>query len=172
MERGNKWSNERLEKVGHLIRKLYVVVEELNEEFASERRKFTPDGHMVGNLGEVVASYSYDLQLLPASTEGHDAKTRDGKLVQIKLTGGKRSIGLYSKPKYLIVLQLGDKGFKVVYNGPGATAWGKCGKRQKNGQRSISLSTLRELNTQASPKIQQIREFPWTGPTTRRPTMI
>ena len=160
MEQGKKWSDERLDRVRRLIRKLYVVVADLNEEFASDGRKFTPDGHMVGSIGEIVAAYTFGLQLLPASTEGHDAKSQAGKLVQIKLTGGNTSIGLYSKPKHLIVLQVVDEIFKLVYNGPGTTAWKHCGKLQKNGQRRISLSTLEELNTKASAKIQQIREFP------------
>lgn len=161
MAQGKMWSDERLNKVRRLIRKMYAVVGELNEEFASEGRKFTPDGHMVGSIGEVVAAYSFGLRLLPTSTKVYDAKSKDGKkLVQIKLTGGKSGIGLYSKPQHLIVLQLADKRFKLVYNGPGASAWKKCGKKQKNGQRRISIGTLEELNTKVAAKIPKIREFP------------
>jgi hypothetical protein len=46
------WSAERTAKMRDLIRQLYSVVVALEEEF--EGRKFTPDGHLVGSIGEVV----------------------------------------------------------------------------------------------------------------------
>ncbi len=70
------WSAERTAKVRDLIKRLYAVVAALEQEF--EDRKFTPDGHLVGSIGEVVAAYAFGLKLLPASTEGHDAVAADG----------------------------------------------------------------------------------------------
>jgi hypothetical protein len=35
-------------------------------------RHFTPDGHMVGSIGEDFAAHHYGLQLLTASTKGHN----------------------------------------------------------------------------------------------------
>ena len=80
------WSAERTAKMRDLIRQLYSVVAALEEEF--EGRKFTPDGHLVGSIGEVVAAYAFGLTYLPASSEVHDAVAADGTKVQIKLTGG------------------------------------------------------------------------------------
>ena len=82
------WSEERLAKIRDLIRQLYSVVRKLEEEF--EGRRFTPDGHLVGSIGEVIAAYVFGLKLLPASNETHDATAQDGMQVQIKLTGGKK----------------------------------------------------------------------------------
>ena len=51
------WSKVRIAKVRLLIKSLYSVVKELEDEFVDERRKFTLDGHLIGRLiGEVVAA--------------------------------------------------------------------------------------------------------------------
>ena len=103
-----------------LIRRLYQVVAELNELFREERRSFTPDGHLVGSIGEILAKHRYNLILLPSSAEAHDAIAPDGRRVQIKATQGSR-IALSAKPEHLVVLKL-DKlgGSTEIYNGPGA----------------------------------------------------
>lgn len=156
----NQWSDERLETVRRLIRDLYRIVAELDAEFADEGRKFTPDGHLVGSLGEVLAAYAFNLELLPPSTGVHDAKTDDEKFVQVKLTGGRRGVSLYEKPEYLLVLQLRKDEIRLVYNGEGASVWAQCGNRQKNGQKRISLSALERLNGSVTRKLEQVREFP------------
>ena len=166
-----QWSESRCQKLRDSIKRLYDVVEELSQEFSEEKRKFTLDGHLVGSIGEVVAAYAFNLRLLVSSAEGHDALlisedygavSHDNTPVQIKLTGGNRGVGLYSSPKHLIVLQLADSEFRLIYNGPGAFVWAKCKKEQKNGQRWISLSELRKLNEEigASPKLEQPNQFP------------
>ena len=125
---------------------MYSVVKELEEEFVNEERKFTLDGHLVGSIGEVVAAYAFGLTLYPPGIETHDAEAEDGKRVQVKLTGGTNSISLSSKPDHLIVLQLRDYQFSVVYNGPGAAVWDRCGGDPAiRGQRPIRLSILRSL---------------------------
>ena len=152
------WSEERLAKIRMLIRQLYAVVSDLEKEF--EGRKFTPDGHLVGSIGEVVAAYSFGLKLLPSSNAIHDAETADGTLVQIKLTGGTKGVSLYSEPVHLLVLQLAGNAFRTVYNGPGGPAWESCGAVQKNGQRTVSLSALQWLDGAGRLKLPQVREFP------------
>jgi Family of unknown function (DUF6998) len=154
-----EWKQERLNRVRRLIKQLFGVVAELQEEFAADQRKFTPDGHLVGSIGEVIAAYAFDLKLLRSSNSVHDAETTDGKLVQIKLTGGKR-VGLYSEPEHLIVLQLAEMKVKTIYNGPGGAVWKCCRAPQKNGQRFIQITKLREMDRAATPKIKQVREFP------------
>lgn len=157
------WTKDRVARVKRLIRSLYNVVEELEDEFVEENRRFTPDGHLIGSIGEVVAAYSFGLVLYPAGAKTHDAESKDGKRVQIKLTGGNKGVGLSSKPDYLIVLQLLGYKFGVVYNGPGAEVWVKCsGDLDIPGQRQISLAKLRELQVLVTPAdmIPQQRDLP------------
>jgi len=130
-------------KVPELVIKLYRIVSELEELFPG--RKFTPDGHLVGSIGEVIAAHDYNLQLLAASNPIHDAKSTDGRSIQIKATQG-NSVGLSSEPDILLVLKLMPDGTaKEVYNGPGCLAWKVAGKMQKNGQRAIGVGRLRKL---------------------------
>jgi hypothetical protein len=108
-------------------------------------RKFTPDGHLIGSIGEVIAAEAFGLKLLPASAAGHDARDENGALVQIKLTSGK-SIGLRASCERLLVMRIADPtSAELVYDGPGEPVWTACGKMQKNGQHSISLTKLRSI---------------------------
>ena len=134
-------------EVPALLASLYRVVDRLEKLFPG--RKFTPDGHLVGSIGEAVSARMFDLRLLPASTSEHDATTAEGRtLVQIKLTQGKRGVALRARPKHLLVLRLdpADLAVEVVYNGPGHAPWSAAGEMQSNGQRAISLSKLRAMN--------------------------
>ena len=134
---------ERPSELQSVISELYEVVDKLETKYPG--RHFTPDGHMVGSLGEVVAAERYGLELFEASHPVHDAVATDGRLIQIKATQGTR-IALNECPDNLIVLHLSHDGsFEEVYNGPGASVWDVCGKMQKTGQRQISLARLRKL---------------------------
>jgi hypothetical protein len=66
-------------------------------------RKFTPDGHLVGSIGEVVAAKALGLTLYPGSHPGHDAYDANGD-VQIKMTSG-ASVSLYATCTRLVVLK-------------------------------------------------------------------
>ncbi len=134
---------EGIEAVPALVQQLYAVVGELEVHFPG--RKFTPDGHLVGSIGEVLAAYHYGLDLYTASAPAHDACCPEGREVQVKAIQG-RSVGLRSEPEHLLVIKLDHQGgFEDVYNGPGDLAWVAAGKMQSNGQRSISTSKLAAL---------------------------
>ena len=127
-----------------LLRAIYDAVDELESMFPG--RHFTPDGHLVGSLGEALAAHHYELELLPASARCHDAAC-DGRSVQIKATQGDR-IALSSQPDFLLVLKLKrDGSFTEEYNGPGEPVWSLVSHkpRPKNGQYQVSLSALRRV---------------------------
>ena len=130
-----------MSEIAEKIREIFRIARELEEMYPG--RHFTPDGHMVGSIGEVIAAEEYALELFEASHPVHDAITQDGRLVQIKATQGDR-IAISERPEYLIVLKIDrDGGFEEVYNGPGDIAWKLVGKRQKTGQCHVSLAKLR-----------------------------
>ncbi len=140
----------------NLIHVIYGAVDELETMFPG--RRFTPDGHMVGSIGEALAAFHYGITLLPASNAGHDGTVK-GRKVQIKATQGSR-IALSSKPEYLLVLKLArDGSFAEEYNGPGAEVWALVQDKPtpKNGQHQIGLSTLRRLmsNIRSGDKLQR-----------------
>lgn len=130
--------------IRHLIQELYQITSELEALYPG--RHFTPDGHMIGSIGEVLAAEAYGIELFTASAPVHDGTAPDGRLVQIKATQVD-SVGISECPDYLIVLKVfRDGSFEEVYNGPGAPAWNAAGKVQKTSQRHITLSRLRALN--------------------------
>ena len=115
-------------------------------------RYFTPDGHMVGSIGECLVADAYGLELQTASNKGFDAITCDGKEVEIKATQSK-SVGFRSKPAHTIIIKILPNGtFEEAYNGPGDLVWQQfAGKKMpSNGQFQISLNKLKELNKQVS----------------------
>jgi hypothetical protein len=81
---------------------IYRAVAELEALYPD--RKFTPDGHLVGSIGEVVAAEALGLTLHPSSHPGHDAFDANGD-VQIKMTGGE-SVSLYATCDRLVVLRV------------------------------------------------------------------
>lgn len=148
------------ERVARHLDELYDASEGLEQIFPG--RKFTLDGHLVGSVGEVVAAYIFDLDLNSASTQGHDAVTRNGKNVEIKLTQ-RTSVAIRHEPDHLIALHRPQGGpIRVVYNGPGAVAWENAGRMQSNGQRAISLARLSQLDSevQQEHRLMEVRKPP------------
>lgn len=88
-------------EVGELVDQIYQSTNALERHFPV--RKLTLDGHLVSSVGEVVASYMFDLNLNAASTKGHDALCPDGRRVEIKLTQGK-IVAIQHEPDHLLVL--------------------------------------------------------------------
>ncbi len=129
------------------VARIYEAVAELEAEYPG--RPFTPDGHMVGSIGEVVAAEALGLTLLKVGHPGHDA--HDGtQHVQIKMTGG-RSVALYANCERLVVLRVvSPHEAEIAYDGPGQPAWDAAGKAGKTSQRVISLSALRRIASKAS----------------------
>ena|SRR5690625_6162025 len=82
-------------------------------------RHFTPDGHLVGSLGECLAAHHYGLELLPASSPGVEAVC-DGRFLEIKAPQGGR-VALRSCPEHHLVLKVDRYGsFTEAYNGRGS----------------------------------------------------
>jgi hypothetical protein len=126
------------------VARIYKATAEL--EVLYPGRKFTPDGHLVGSIGEVIAAEALGLTLYPMSRIGHDAHDANGD-VQIKMTAGNK-VSMYATCDRLVVLRVvSPEEAEIVYDGPGAPAWEQAGKMAKNGQRVIRLSRLRAIAT-------------------------
>ena len=121
---------------------IYKAVDELQRLYPG--RKFTPDGHLVGSIGEVIAAKALGLTLHPPSYATHDAFDANGD-VQIKMTGGK-TISMYAECDRLVVLKIvSPEEAEIVFDGSGKAAWAVAGKMAKNGQRVVSLAKLRAI---------------------------
>jgi len=146
-----------MEEVPLLIGDLLKTTQRLNGLFNG--RPFTPDGHLVGSIGEVVAEYIYGVKLEACSTPQIDARTLDGRTVQVKLTGERgRSFGFRWSSKFtgelpdiLLALKLTKSGFEEVYNGPFPASLLRGRKDSNNGQIPITVSRLRQMNPSLLP---------------------
>lgn len=121
------------------------------------RRHFTPDGHMVGSIGECLVADAYGLELMNASNKGYDALSPSGLQVEIKATQAK-SVAFRSQPKHTIAIKILPNGtFEEIFNGPGNLVWQQFDGKPlpSNGQYQISLNKLKELNKQVD-KSQRI----------------
>lgn len=135
-------------KLESLIKQLYSTVNELESMFPG--RHFTPDGHMVGSIGESLVADAYGLELMTASNKGFDATSTTGKQIEIKASQA-RSAAFRSEPEHAIVIKiLPDGSFEEIYNGPGSLIWRQFSDKPlpNNGQYQISLNKLKILNEQ------------------------
>jgi hypothetical protein len=64
------------QRFSELLAQIYSAVAELEKMFPG--RHFTPDGHMVGSIGEAIAAYHYGIYLHAPGTPAFDGR-KDGK---------------------------------------------------------------------------------------------
>jgi len=138
------YSAEKMNGIKDKIQRLIRIVEELEADFPG--RHFTLDGHLVGSIGEVMASYYYGISLYSASTPAHDGEV-DGKKIQIKITQQEKIV-INEKSEYLIVLYLTKNGdVYEIYNGRGESPWNASSKRDSHNNRHLRVNKLMELDT-------------------------
>lgn len=134
---------------------IFQGIEKLKKAFPS--KAFTIDGRLVGDIGEVLATSEFDVELYEVQTPAHDGETSDGKKVQIKATF-KDSLTMTSVPELYLGFKLSPSGdHAVVYNGPGSLIAAKFVHRAGIGEKQLSFSVkaLRELGAEV-PEDQRV----------------
>jgi hypothetical protein len=130
------------------LAKIYEAVKELEQEFG---RKFTPDGHLIGSIGEVIAQKEFRFELLKMSAPVHDAKCKVRGFVQIKTTAGD-GVQIKKGCNHLLVLKIhpptsNKEGYaEVIYDGKGDPVWKIAGKANKSEEKWVSIKALKQLN--------------------------
>ena len=136
------------------IKQLRQIVEQLQDRYP--KKKFTLDGRLVGDLGEVLAELEYDIQLNDTLQKHHDAKASDGRQVQVKATM-KDSLtfpGDHVPDYYLGIRIEADGTLTEIFNGPGSVAHKAVKGRRvpKTNLHSISVNALKRLNEEVHPR--------------------
>jgi len=139
-------------EIHQAVKDMLKIVEELQETYP--KKKFTLDGRLVGDLGEILVEEDYDLELYEGLEKHYDAETPDGRQVQIKTTM-KQSLTFPVDhiPNFYIGIKVHSNGtYSEIFNGPGATAWEAVKNRKptKTNLHSITLSALQKLNERVS----------------------
>lgn len=132
---------------------------------AYPHRKFTADGRLVGDIGEIIAELDYELTLHAVSQPGYDAVTPSGLRVQIKATF-KDNLSFRATPDYYLGFKLyPDGNYDEVYNGPGLPIFNRYSQRVGMGTKLLSfpIKDLRLVSAQV-PAAQRIPRRPPPAP--------
>ncbi len=106
-------------KIQEAIKQLCKITNELKDNHKC--KKFTLDGRLVGDLGEVLAEENYKITLFEKVKAKYDATTSDGRMIQIKATfKDKLTFPSEHIPELFLGLKINEDGsFDEIYNGPG-----------------------------------------------------
>lgn len=136
------------------VTQLLAIVARLRETYKAQKKQFTLDGRLVGDIGEVLAESTYDIKLFDDLQKHHDATCSDGRLVQIKATmKSNLTFPVDHIPLYYIGIQVhSDGSFTEIFNGPGAVAWEAVKNRKptKTNLHSVSVTALKKLGANVS----------------------
>ena len=151
------------------IKQLLAITQKLKVRYEHLNKRFTLDGKLVGDIGEVLAAEKYGLELFKENTEIHDAKEiATGRLIQIKSSFKGNSFFPFGKerqPHYFLSLHLSEDGeITELFNGPGQFIIDhyinvRNLKPYKNLYYTLSKGVLEELNSLVA-KSQKIKILP------------
>lgn len=141
----------QLNDLKRAIKHLYVTVKKLNSAFPD--KPFTPDGRMVGDIGEAIAAIKFDVVIdkkLRRDWDGYRVDSYGNKHeVQIKTT--QKDETYLKKPPHegeLLVFKIfKDGNYKCYYNGKIMRVWKSIKQKPDNtGAKFIKLNKLQQLN--------------------------
>ena len=139
-------------EIHQAVKDMLQIVEKLQKAYP--KKKFTLDGRLVGDLGEILVEEDYDLELYEGLEKHHDGETSDGRRVQIKTTmKNSLTFPVDHIPHYYVGIKVNlDGSYTEIFNGPGAIAWKAIKKRKptKTNLHSITLSALKKLKKEVS----------------------
>jgi hypothetical protein len=119
------------------LKAIFSGIGQLRDAFSP--KKFTIDGRLVGDIGEVIAAREYDIKPYEGQTKDYDGETSDGKKVQIKATF-KDSLTFKGKPDYYLGLKLYENGQpEEIFNGPGKVIFERYKHREGIGKKLLSF---------------------------------
>jgi uncharacterized protein DUF6998 len=140
--------------ISEAVVKLLEIVDQLQQ--MHPKKKFTLDGRLVGDIGEILVEAAYDVKLFEDMRPHHDGETTDRRQVQIKTTmKDALTFPADHVPDYYLGIKISRDGtFEEVFNGPGNVAAEAIKNRKppKTNLHSISLNALLALTRTVSTK--------------------
>ena len=128
---------------------IYEIANELGSEFNIS--KCTPDGHLLGAIGQIAAKIAFGLKFGSDEQEHNCTWSDKGKFIDIQVRStGRGSVAIRKKPEYLIAIEITESGkLFLLYNGPGEYVWEKI-QHQKQPQKYASKNQLLEAQQEVS----------------------
>ena len=103
---------------------VWQAICQLRTSSAHPTLSFTPDGKLVGDIGESIAASLYGLTLCTTRVRGVDGHSNDGRSVQIKTTGKLKRGPAFTPGNcstdllIFLVIDFQSETATIVYNGP------------------------------------------------------
>lgn len=135
--------------VGEALATIFAGIEKL-QSCCKNGRRFTIDGRLVGDIGELLAARDFDISLDAKSRKDYDGclAADPTRLVQVKATF-KDHLTFKREPMLYLGLKLYPEGrYEVIFNGPGSVLTRAFGHRKHIGEKllSFSIADMRELS--------------------------
>jgi len=136
------------------VKQMLEIVDGLHKRYP--QKKFTLDGRLVGDIGEVLVENDYEVKLHAGMAKHHDGITTDGtsREVQIKTTmKNSLTFPVDHIPELYIGIKVHSDGtYTEIFNGPGVIARKAIENRAptKTNLHSVSLFALTKLNSTVS----------------------
>ena len=136
------------------IRTIEAVKGVIASLFASQRtlRAVAPEykwaglGNLLGDFGEFIAMKAYALEKASAGSNGYDAKTAEGKTVQVKTNPAASQIGFRGEADLMLVLHVKENGeWEEIYYGPFAPVRDGSRHSKRDNKQMIAISKLRAI---------------------------
>ena len=147
--------------ISDAVKQMLQIVKHLRSKYPKKR--FTLDGRLVGDLGEILVEDTYDVKLHEGLQKHHDGITPDGKQVQIKTTmQNSLTFPVDHIPDYYLGIKIKPDGtFREIFNGPGRVAREAVKNRKptKTNLHSVSISILERLNEKVHEKDRILRKI-------------
>ena len=100
-------------------------------------------GNLLGDYGEYVAIEAYGLEKAPSGSNGYDAKTPDGRTVQIKANHAASQIGFRGEADLLLVVRVeADGDWSEIYYGSFADVKAVARYSARDNKHMVAISKL------------------------------
>lgn len=142
------------------IKELLKITHKLRERYKKQKKQFSLDGKLVGDIGEVLAAEKYGLRLLNENARVHDAEEKaTGRMVQIKSSfKGYYYFPYGNPPEFFLANKIEEDGtLTEIFNGPGEYVVeqyikARKIKHYKHHYYTLSRGVLEELNEEVDEK--------------------
>lgn len=105
-------------------------------------------GNLLGDYGEFVTTRYYHLRKGAPGTDGFDARTQDGKTVQVKTNHAAGQIGFRGTADLLLVVRVDESGsWEELYYGDFDTVQQEARRSERDNKWMIAVSKLRALQS-------------------------
>jgi|ERR1700722_14746007 hypothetical protein len=144
MGEGEVEKDKRVEAIKGIVSSLFASQRALRA--LAPEYKWAGLGNLLGDFGEFIATHEYGLAKASAGSNGYDARTRDGRSVQVKTNHAASQIGFRGNADLMLVLHVQTSGeWEEIYFGPFAAVKEASRHSARDNKEMIAISKLKMM---------------------------